>query len=332
MTAFRIVCLLTRRWSFVSHFAIYLSSAILLTGCTEIPNEPLKVGTNVWPGYECLYLARDLGYYDGSAIRLVEYTSASEVIRAYKNKIIDVAALTMDEVFLLARGDESPRITLVMDYSNGGDALIATPEIKTLGDLKGKRIGVETTALGAYFLTRALEKGGLTERDITIVPLEVNEHKAAFLEKRIDAAVTFDPVRTELLNSGGKILFDSSKISGEIVDVLVVRDEVLNRRREDLHSLLAGWFKALDYYRKKPLEAAGRMAPREGLTGEEFTESMKGLFIPDVNENRAILDETDPKLIDGMNRLARFMVETNLLQNQINLEKILAPGPVKDLK
>ena len=62
---------------------------------------PILLGTNVWPGYEPLYLARSLGYWDDSSVKLVEYSSASQVIRAFRNDAIHIAALTLDEVLLL---------------------------------------------------------------------------------------------------------------------------------------------------------------------------------------------------------------------------------------
>ena len=108
--------------------------------------EPLAVGTNVWPGYEPLYLARNLGYYNDS-IRLVEYSSATEVLRAIRNKLIDVATLTLDEVLLLRQSGVDVRSVLVTDISNGGDVIVARPGIETLADLKGRKVGVESTAL-----------------------------------------------------------------------------------------------------------------------------------------------------------------------------------------
>ena len=84
----------------------------------------MHIGTNVWPGYEPLYLARELGYFDDQPIHLVEHAAATEVIRAFRNGTIDAAALTLDEVLLLAQHGQNPRIVLVMDFSQGGDTLI----------------------------------------------------------------------------------------------------------------------------------------------------------------------------------------------------------------
>ena len=61
------------------------------------PPQSLRLGTNVFPGYELLYLARDLGFYKGKPIHMVELTSASEVQHALRTDNLEAAALTLDE-------------------------------------------------------------------------------------------------------------------------------------------------------------------------------------------------------------------------------------------
>ena len=216
----------------------------------EVPVSPLKIGTIIWPGYEPLFLARSLGYYENTPIRLIEYRSATQIIRAYRNNAIQVASLTLDEVLLLLEDKLDPRVILVMDISNGGDVIIAKPEIKSLSEIKGHTVGVENNALGAFVLTRALDTVGLKHSDVSIVPSGIDEHETMFLRGDFDAVVTFEPVRTRLLTAGGHEVFDSSKIPGEIVDVLVVSGDTLERYPGKVKTILEGWFKALNYLRE----------------------------------------------------------------------------------
>ncbi len=58
----------------------------------------INIGTNVWPGYELLYLARELNLLP-QKVRLIEYNNTSEVMRAFRNRTIQGAALTLDEAF-----------------------------------------------------------------------------------------------------------------------------------------------------------------------------------------------------------------------------------------
>ena len=63
---------------------ILLFSSFLLGACEQTPH-PLRVGTNVWPGYEPLYLAREQGYLSEDAVRLIELPSATDVMSAFSH-------------------------------------------------------------------------------------------------------------------------------------------------------------------------------------------------------------------------------------------------------
>ena len=109
----------TRRLCLLACFALVLS------GCVREPEPALRIGTNVWIGSEPLYLARELGRLDSKTIQLVEYPSASEVLRAFRNQAIDGMVISLDELFGLAVDGLQPRVILVVDVSNGADAVVA---------------------------------------------------------------------------------------------------------------------------------------------------------------------------------------------------------------
>jgi NitT/TauT family transport system substrate-binding protein len=303
----------------------------VIAACSPTPPQPLHIGTNVWPGYEPLYLARELGYFDGQPIHLVEHAAATEVIRAFRNGIIEAAALTLDEVLLLAQHGQNPRIVLVMDFSQGGDTLIAQTAISKLDDLRGRRIGVENTALGAYMLKRTLDHAGLEHTDVEIVSLPVDKHQRAFLSGQVDAVVTFEPVRSKLLKQGAVELFDSSQIPGEIVDVLVVREAYLKRQPQVVEAMLKGWFKALGYYDSDATASAAIMARRQGLSAEEFLDSLAGLHIPSLQENLEQLNGSSPALDKTASRLQRLMLDHNLQNKVVDLDRLYYPQSLKTL-
>ena len=322
----------------VSSFATQRPSPLLLlvlvsilSGCMREPELPLRIGTNVWIGSEPLYLARDLKYLDRGVVQLVEYPSASEVSRAFRNQAIDGMVISLDELFVLAVDGPQPKIVVVVDVSRGADVVVGRTGMHAMKDLKGKRVAVESTALGAFVLSRALVLNGMQASDVNIVHLESNEHPAAFKQGQVDGAVTFDPYRTELLGAGARTLFDSSQIPGEIVDLLAVRASVLEKNPYALQALLTGWFKALDYLQREPADAAARMAVREQITGEQFLEALKGLHIPSRTENMTMLAGTTPSLVVSGRQLMTLMVDAKLLRSRLEIEGLLAPGPLQKL-
>jgi NitT/TauT family transport system substrate-binding protein len=315
-----------------THFVFFLIAIAILTGfgCTREPQAPFRVGTHVWPGFEPLYLAREKGYYPSKSVRMVEYPAGSDGIRAFRAGAIDAATLTLDETLLLAETTSDLRVVLVLDVSNGGDAILTQPALSKLRDLKGKRVGLETTALGAYVLTRALQTVGMTPSDVRTVPLESIEQERAFKEGRVDAVVTYEPFRTKILALGARQVFDSRQLPGEIVDVLVVRRSFMAKHREQISQLVRGWFKALDFIRKERTRAASLMAQREGLSTVEFEQSLRGLRFYDVEENRSMLGGPAPALIPTAQRLGRIMLVNRLLERQPELAGFLDDGFLKD--
>ncbi|MDO9372116.1 MAG: ABC transporter substrate-binding protein [Gammaproteobacteria bacterium] len=306
--------------------ALMLGVLALAPACAPEPEPPLRVGTNVWPGYEPLYLARDLGYLEGSPVRLVEYASATDVVRAFLNHAIEAAALTLDEALLLADLGQEPRVVLVMDFSHGADVILGHADTQRLTDLKGRRIGVESGALGAYVLTRALQQSRMSLGEVSVVPMPISEHERAFLQHEVDAVVTFEPVRTRLLKRGAVRLFDSSEIPGEIVDVLVVRRDILERQPEVVKRLLRDWFRALAYLTAHPDDVAGRMAPREGISAAEFLAALQLLRIPDLSENRRLLAGPQAGLYEPLRRLEGVMQAQRLLARKNNPDRLLDNG------
>lgn len=296
---------------------------MITAGCLDEPIKPLRIGTNVWVGYETLYLARNLGCFDNAAVKLVELPSATEVSHAFRNHTLEVATLTLDESLTLLQSETDIRVILVIDFSHGGDVLLTNPAIDSLEKLRGKRIGVENTAVGAVLLDGALTAASLTPKDIDIIPMTVDEHRLAYLAGEVDGVVTFDPIKSQLLNSGAINLFDSSRIPERIVDVMITRQQVIERRADDLAKLLTGYFKALAFLKRHPIESARRIAPRLGLSSSELLPQYSGIRIPDLAENRQLLDKNDARLKPNITRLADIMYRKKLLFKPVNIDTLL---------
>ena len=304
---------------------------LALGGCSGPARPALRIGTNVWIGGEPLYLARDLGKLDPAHIQLVEYPSASEVMRAYRNQAIDGMVVSLDELFGLAADGLDPRAVLVIDVSHGADAVVGRAGLQTMRDLAGRSVAVEGGALGAFVLSRALALSGMQPGNVKVVHLESNEQPAAFQKGLIDAAVTFDPYRTQLMRAGGRTLFDSTSIPGEIVDLIAVRKSVLAERATAVAALLTGWFGAIDFMHADPREAARRMGIRQQIDAEQFLEAQRGLHVPSRAENLAMLGGDRPALATSGRRLMTLMLESRLLRAPVDIERLFAPAPLAKL-
>lgn len=309
----------------------WIALSLALAACAREPEPTLRIGTNVWIGSEPLYLARELGYLDAKSVQLVEYPSASEVLRAFRNQAIDGMVISLDELFGLAVDGMQPRVVLVVDVSHGADAVVGRPGMKTMKDLASKRVAVESGALGAFVLSRALALNSMQASDVEVVQMESNEQPDAFAKGLVDGAVTFDPYRAQLLRAGARTLFDSTQIPGEIVDLVALRASTLEKQPKDVQALLAGWFKAIDYLKREPADAAHRMGIRQQTTGEQYLAALQGLHIPSREENLRMIGGASPEMVPSGRRLMNLMLEAKLLANGLRIEDVLAPAPLESL-
>ena len=194
--------------------------------CDRAPAVPdLRIGLSPWPGYELLYLAQEKQLLDerDGPIRVIEHTSINDARRAYSRGQIDAFAGTLVELLLAHdQGPRTPVAFLAVDVSNGADVLIARSPIESPAGLRGKRVGVEPESLGILLLSRALERAGLGLSDVTLHWTDGAAIADAFRRSEIDAVVTYPPHALPILEAGGRTIFSSADIPGEIVDVIMI--------------------------------------------------------------------------------------------------------------
>jgi NitT/TauT family transport system substrate-binding protein len=305
-------CIVSRMTKWNSRIPWFLG-LILLSACSK-PKSPIRVGISPWPAYEVLFLASALGYYDGAPIQIVDYVLQQDVSRAYAADSIDlVANNTFDTLFVAAHGSLD-RAILVLDISQGGDVIVSNPYFSNMRDLKGKTVGMDKIALEIHVLERALEVAGLALTDVNVVPLQFDYQEQAFAKGEVDAIVTYEPIRSKLLTLGGRVIFSSREIPLEIADVLVAHPEILANRHEDIQELVNGWFRGLAYLRDHPREAARILAPREGVSPEQFLKSLDGIAFPDLAQNRAMLGGHPPSLAEPLRRAVNSLSKSGQIQ------------------
>lgn len=299
--------------------------AAAVAGCSSPDSAPVRIGTNLWIGYEPLYIARHIGALPDAEVRLVELPATTDVIHALRAGVLEGAALTLDEVLRLREEGLELQVLLVLDISAGADSVIGRPTISNLADLRGVTVGYEPSAVGAVMLEAALAEAGLARADIRLIALTPDEHLRAFESGKVDALVTYEPVRSRLLNGGARLLFDSSRIPGQIVDVLAIRSDVARRNPTTLKRLVVGWYRGVEYHHTVPEAALRISAERQHLSPEELAQSYAGLRLAGPRFNREQLQGNPPPLIRSAQALGDLMVSAGLLRRPPDTSDLLVP-------
>lgn len=305
---------------------------LALTGCTEPATPPLTVGMNPWVGYDPLVLARDRGLTQPAQLRVVELPSASETLRHLRNGLLDAATLTLDETLRLVDSGVDVRIVTVLDASTGGDVVMAAPYITSPALLKGEFIAVEDSAVGALLLHRMLQKAGLTRADVRVTNLEVAQHLAALQAGQVAAAVTFEPLAGAMAAAGFHRIFDSRDIPGEILDVLVVRSEVLRQRPAAVDALLRAWYAGLHVFQLDTPGAATSLALGTDLSPAVYLEVLDGLQFYSREASANALAGTPPALADEVEAVAAALIDIGLIRRQPPWDMLIDGDPMSRLQ
>ncbi len=248
-----------------------VAAACAAAGAAE--EDPVRVGVNLWVGYDLLDVAEQQALFveSGVAVEIVDFTSLSDVVAAFERGQIDGMATTMLEVLgVRSETARQPEIVLVTDYSDGADVIVADPEIAAVADLEGRTVVAEAP-LGPFILSRALATVGLGLDDVDLVVVDQLEIPALVASGRADAAVSFPPVSLELEDRFGfRQIFTTADIPGEVIDVVSIDAEFLERRPEVVDAIRRAWDAAIEYLNRSPGPAVEAMAAREGIDPEEM--------------------------------------------------------------
>ncbi|MBZ2189001.1 putative urea ABC transporter substrate-binding protein [Alcanivorax sp. JB21] len=182
----------------------------------------------------------------GIEIDVVQINDYIESINQYTAGRYDGCTMTnMDALTIPAASGKDSTALIVGDFSDGNDGVVLKGTDK-LADIKGKRVNLVELSVSHYMLARGLETVGLSERDITVVNTSDADLVSVFATPRVQAVATWNPLLSTMLEMpGAQLVFDSSKIPGEIIDLMVVDTQVLKDYPDFGKALTGAWYEIM---------------------------------------------------------------------------------------
>jgi NitT/TauT family transport system substrate-binding protein len=239
-----------------------------------------------------------------------------ESINQFTAGQFDACLMTnMDALTIPAAGGVDTSIVIIGDYSNGNDGLTLKGK-KELKDIKGQKVNLVELSVSHYFLARALDSVGLTEKDITVVNTSDADIVAAWGTPEVTAVAAWNPQLAEIKQQKDTYeVFDSSKIPGEILDALAINTATLKAHPEFAKALTGAWFETLALMNKndeKATMAKTTMAQLSGtdLPGYESQLKTTRLFYT-AADNLAFTNA--PALVTSNDMVRKFSFDHGLL-------------------
>ncbi|ANE56733.1 ABC transporter substrate-binding protein [Methylomonas sp. DH-1] len=298
--------------------ALFLAAAF---SCLSIPaRAEIKVGVSDWPGWVAWYVAEHNGYFKkyGAKVKLVWFANYTDSISALSAGQLDANCQTWSDTMAPLSKNVPVKAILVNDNSDGNDALMVNPAIKSFADLKGKTIALEQYSISHFVLATALSKNGLSFNDIKTVNLSAGDAAAAFLSGRVDATVVWNPWVNNIQASGkGTALFTSKDMPGLIPDLLVARVKAIETHRAELVGMIKAWQDTQRFIREQPDQAVTVMAKVVGMKPDAYKVFLPGTRFFTLEDNlKALGPASEPASLAAVGpTIAAFLKDNRLIES-----------------
>lgn len=303
-----------------------LAAVALLFCCSPGPSETpaiqVRIGFNTWVGYGPLYIAERRGFFAerGLDVDLQILEGTGERRAALIAGRLEGAGSTIDDL-ILSTGQAVPvEMVLALDESAGADGILVAEGIRSISDLRGRRIAVQPGFVNHFFLLYLLHKHNLSSEDVEIVPMEPDPAAAAFANGSVDVAVTWEPHLSEFRKQrpDGKVLVRSGKnpedsdviLKGEncqglIVDILVFRQAFIKEYPDAVSKIVDAWYQAVDFYFQNR-DLATQIIADDMVNGDSSlaAEMLSGVKFLDAKANKEYYATNSPTNVFEIARAA----------------------------
>jgi len=279
----------------VSRLAI---PAVALIAFSAQAAQPLKIGYSDWPGWVAWQVAIDKGWFKEAGVAVeFEWFDYSASMDAFAAGKLDAVTMTNGDALVTGAAGGKSVMILVTDYSNGNDMIVAKPGIKSLQDLKGKKVAVEEGLVEHLLLLNALKKAGMKEADVTLVNAKTNEMPQVLASGDVAAVGAWQPVAGQAMKAlpGSRPITTSANEPGLIYDVLAVNPASAKQRRDDWIKVVKVWDRVVKYINdpKTQPDAVRIMAARVGIAPAAYLPLLKGTHLLSLADGRKVYVKGD---------------------------------------
>ena len=257
------------------------AGALLAGGAQAAPE--MKLGLTTWIGYSPFYVADALDLYRKYDLKVTLQTFSDPAMlpSALAGGAIDSALMTYDQVVGADAQGQNFKVVMPVDYSYGGDAVVAAKPISKISDLKGKKVAYAPLSPSDFLLAYALKINGMSDKDIQPVNMTPEAVPSAMASGAVPAGVTYEPNVSQIVTTGkGKyqVIYSSREAPGIITDVLVFGAKKIGKDDKQIMALMRGYLDGLAYMKAKPAEAAKLIGKAVGVSDKEALEQLTGVY------------------------------------------------------
>lgn len=315
-----------RRWA----LPVWLAAGAM---AAPVGAEPLKIGYSDWPGWVAWEVAVEKGWFKEAGVDVrfewFDYVASMDAFAAGK---IDAVTITNGDALVTGATGAKSVMILINDYSNGNDMIVGKSGIKSLQDLKGKKVGIEIGFVEHLLLLNGLEKQGMSEADVELVNVPTNETPQVLASGDVDAIGAWQPNSGQALKlvPGAKSVYSSADQPGLIYDTLAVNPASLAARRADWAKVVKVWYRVVDYIHDPATrdDAVRIMAARVGIKPAEYLPLLGGTKLLTLAEAKQCFAKGDgfDSLHGSSKKVDAFNLKYEVYKQAQNVDSYIDPS------
>ena len=268
----------------ITIWAIIVSLLVIPTLVVEA--KTFKVAWSIYAGWMPWPYAEESGILakhaaaNGIEIELIQMDYIPSVEAYVAGKADGCVMTNMECLDMPAAAGIDSTVLIIGDYSNGNDAILTRDSIAT-AQLPGKKIYLVELSVSHYLLARCLDKNGLQESQVNLVNTSDSDIGPVFLSNdNQKVVITWNPIVMQNEQAPGiNKIFTSADIPGEILDLMIVRTDVLQANPAFGKALVGAWYEVMNVMSKRghpqAQDAFASMSERAGATATEYKAQLK---------------------------------------------------------
>src|SRR6478736_4906787 len=287
----------------------------------------VRFAINVWAGWSPIIYANN-GFKPGKVwkapngkdfkLELVLIDDPIAMRDAYAAGNVHVGWATLDMIPLFLEGLRKdsrvmPRVYQQVDWSNGGDGIVVREAIKTVADLRGKRVALAENSPSHYFLLNMLVAGGLQPSEVKMeFTTDAFEAAAAFNgDRSLAGCVSWAPDIYNLSKvRGNRMLVNTQTANKLIADVWFARADFAQDHMNMIEGLVRGIFDAMAELKQDSAkaQAAKLMAAGYSIPDKDALSMQGDAHSTNYAENREFfLNQNNPTNFERTWNTAYFL-------------------------
>ncbi|MEQ8806761.1 MAG: NrtA/SsuA/CpmA family ABC transporter substrate-binding protein [Rhodospirillales bacterium] len=301
-------------------------AAVLFAGPAQAAKFKATLAQNMSPISGVTIIAKDKGFFEkhGLDISVSGFTSGKQCLNAVLGGAAEIATTAEAPTTAAAMSKQPIAFLARMEYSDLKTLTAAGSGIKSLADLKGKKIAFTAGTGSEVYTVALLKKAGLSKSDVKLTNLRPQDMLPALSAGDIDAYNTWEPhVSNGVKAMGAKVAeLDTKGIYAETFNIVVMKAYL-----KDNPELVAAFLKALieaeAWMKANPEEAIATVAKVAGMKADALAAIWKD-YVYNV-----VLDQ---KQVDVLTAHAAWRLESGNHPpgaTMPDFSTVIVPGPLK---